>query len=1088
MAIMLSKLAMLMTAIALKRCGLPFEALECLISSFDMESKDQINLPDTRSHDIFHGILNLFSSSGACNWMLRDVACHLELNAKLNIALQYITKLLCDHLNCPCADLAPPDKLTIHGCDTHKEELCIRKFKDRLNVVMLTFEQKYSLDPADLGNKILILSHNKGFLYFGYLLLDNHLRRGEKTDCHSPDGFTLNPTLHRMLAKSSKEISYLLARYVVFCSLTDSILKLNYSSNFGFRKNYRGQFYPVNFCLQNFLYLLSTFRPVFKLYNGGILNEDLTSRTFAVVDFLEYCVHVAFAWIKKDVKGLILMVRLILDVSANDQSSFGVSACELMKVLHQTSGLMVQDMSSGDICNSPDSNCEGRKLKQFDSRMASISDDEVWQLIGVCLWLYIFTFAKRHLTSPTGTEMHDGESDMLNLFPFFNGKIVMTLLEYIFSSLSKQLTALLRQKALKGLPVSSLPWLYESGHSQPRSAHHNSSETVNSLQPTENEDIESLLDLFCEVSHDAKDLVTYLLNDRLNRFPCCRQRLSTSWQDCYKGILVEHGVSDNHKLETEVSNNILKNESILLAQKSVSKANDYLEAKGKGSTFQVDTIFFHSPKEVFRRNGELIESICFNSIDEQEVALASNRRYSISPSNLHILLNQLCRSISFQIYLGLLFFNWKVEKPFQEQADYIWSESDWPKSGWAGCESTPIPTFVSTGVGLGGKKGVHLGLGGATTGYGPLARPGRDLTGGGAFGIPGYAGIGASGLGWGEQEDFTDYVDPPATVENIRSCALSSHPSKPFLLVGSSNTHVYLWEFGKDRALATYGVLPAANVPPPYALASISALKFDNCGHRFVTAALDGTVCTWQLEVGGRNNVHPTESSLCFNNHALEIMYWFQGCCILGASGSILTAAGYSSNGLNVVVWDTLGSTFNISSFSCLWCSLSLSVFDSGIGTGSVSPLIVTGGKGGDVGLHDFRYIATGKSKRHRQSSDQDLKPSSNTEAFKNGENANGMIWYIPKAHSGSITAISTIPHTSLFLTGSKDGDVKLWDAKKSQLVFHWPKLHDKHTFLQPNSRGFAGVVRAAVTDIQVLSNGFLSCGGDGSVKLVQLR
>lgn len=60
----------------------------------------------------------------------------------------------------------------------------------------------------------------------------------------------------------------------------------------------------------------------------------------------------------------------------------------------------------------------------------------------------------------------------------------------------------------------------------------------------------------------------------------------------------------------------------------------------------------------------------------------------------------------------------------------------------------------------------------------------------------------------------------------------------------------------------------------------------------------------------------------------------------------------------------------------------------------------------------------------------------------------------------GSVTTISTIPHTSLFLTGSKDGDVKLWDAKKSQLVFHWPKLHDKHTFLQPNSRGFAGVVR----------------------------
>lgn len=80
--------------------------------------------------------------------------------------------------------------------------------------------------------------------------------------------------------------------------------------------------------------------------------------------------------------------------------------------------------------------------------------------------------------------------------------------------------------------------------------------------------------------------------------------------------------------------------------------------------------------------------------------------------------------------------------------------------------------------------------------------------------------------------------------------------------------HFQTVQFGKDRALATYGVLPAANVPPPYALASISALQFDRCGHRFATAALDGTVCIWQLEVGGRSNVHPTDSSLCFSNHA----------------------------------------------------------------------------------------------------------------------------------------------------------------------------------------------------------------------------
>lgn len=150
--------------------------------------------------------------------------------------------------------------------------------------------------------------------------------------------------------------------------------------------------------------------------------------------------------------------------------------------------------------------------------------------------------------------------------------------------------------------------------------------------------------------------------------------------------------------------------------------------------------------------------------------------------------------LNFYLLQGITFFKWRDEKSFEDESDYIWSEADWPQDGWAGSESTPIPTFVSPDVSLGSKKGSHLGLGGATIRPRPLAKPGKEITGGGAFGIPGYAGIGASGLAWGVQEDFEEFVDPPATVENISARALSSHPTRPLFLVGSSNTHVYLWE------------------------------------------------------------------------------------------------------------------------------------------------------------------------------------------------------------------------------------------------------------------------------------------------------
>ena len=55
--------------------------------------------------------------------------------------------------------------------------------------------------------------------------------------------------------------------------------------------------------------------------------------------------------------------------------------------------------------------------------------------------------------------------------------------------------------------------------------------------------------------------------------------------------------------------------------------------------------------------------------------------------------------------------------------------------------------------------------------------------------------------------------------------------------------------------------------------------------------------------------------------------------------------------------------------------------------------MIVTGGKNGDVGLHDFRYIATGKMKKQRNADGR-----SSTDG---DQNKNGMLWYIPKAHLG---------------------------------------------------------------------------------------
>lgn len=98
----------------------------------------------------------------------------------------------------------------------------------------------------------------------------------------------------------------------------------------------------------------------------------------------------------------------------------------------------------------------------------------------------------------------------------------------------------------------------------------------------------------------------------------------------------------------------------------------------------------------------------------------------------------------------------------------------------------------------------------------------------------------------------------------------------------------------------------------------------------------------------------------------------------------------------------------NLTSYYFEGGAQTVSVSDNHVGSGSVSPLIVTGGKGGDVGLHDFRYIATGKAKRHRRA-DNIAQSSASSLARDKDQNVEGMLWYIPKAHSGEQSLLSLL-------------------------------------------------------------------------------
>lgn len=1037
----LSTLSFAVAAYALNKCGLPLEALECLCTISGIDGKGNISSPGD-GDKIFDGILSPFSASK--NWLSSSVVSDVESNLKVTMASKYLSSLLRKHIFCSrCNASLSEDNMFIE----YKEQ--IEKLTHDVTAVILIFDKRFSLKFSDIAEQILIFCCHDGLLFLAYALLWGTRSPDVATDNSSLECCSSRPIDHLLLV-SFKESCKFLGRHVVFCSFMCFFLNMELTNTTACAPKINNMY--IIACLSNFL---NASRLLLRSENRGNYILDNRSAMLAIMDLLEYVIEFSFSWLYRDIKALLILINPVLTASVNGEHFQALLDRLLHAVRHKN-----HDESSSTEGGMPSVALHYTELKKSDN--SNLIVDEKWHLIGCSVWARLISVMEHYLrdfVEQEGLEHEAGASDSEFKCHITSvaAKFLMDSIRYVSSSLVKLHASFLRKNLLMNSHSSVLFWL-ECNLSQqhPESDSNDQLSKISQLPNSEN--MEVLFNTLWGISVNPVDICNTFINEGVTCFSLSSINVTRSWKDikvavveCENNITQISGEEHEHGVG---SKNNAKGQGF--TDKTSTNGEVFLETKRKELIVQKQ---FQSPTELLRRSGELLEAICLNSINEKQAAIATNRK-------------------------GLVFFNWsdkQYDRKFAD-AEYVWSGSDWPSDGWAGCEPAPTPTFISTGAGPVRRKGLQLGSRGATIGLGSLAKPGRDLTGGGAFGIPGYAGIGASGFGWGEPEEFEDFVDPPATLENIHSRALSRHPSLPLFLVGSSNTHVYLWEFGKDSAMATYGVLPAANIPPPYALASISAVQFDYYGQRFATAALDGTICTWQVEVGGRSNVLPTESSICFDSHASDVTY-------VSASGSVVASAGYSSNGANIVIWDTLSppATCHTSILCHEGGARSVSVFDSERGCGSISPLVVTGGKSGDVALHDFRFFSTGKSKHHRISPEHGVKASS-TESSTSHGTTSGMVWHIPKAHLGTVTKVSAIPNTSLFLTGSKDGDVKLWDAKNYRLVCHWPKLHERHTFFQPTSRGFGGVVRAAVTDLQVLSHGFISCGGDGSVKLVQIK
>lgn len=106
---------------------------------------DQWSVSDVDHSQILHGILKP-SAIDSFNWLSSYAALHLESHAKLDLALQYFSKLTWEHPSWPntIVETVRPSTFS-KDCEIDQYEKLLENFREKLYKGLSKFEQKFSV-------------------------------------------------------------------------------------------------------------------------------------------------------------------------------------------------------------------------------------------------------------------------------------------------------------------------------------------------------------------------------------------------------------------------------------------------------------------------------------------------------------------------------------------------------------------------------------------------------------------------------------------------------------------------------------------------------------------------------------------------------------------------------------------------------------------------------------------------------------------------------------------------------------------------------------------------------------------------------
>lgn len=402
------------------------------------------------------------------------------------------------------------------------------------------------------------------------------------------------------LLKATEEISSLCVKYVVAscknCSRSTYLAQDNLASE--------GRLYWLaawSFSNQGITQTFRYLRAMLQLFLGSRAVDSQKLLLF-VLSLFEYHVLFASAWLLKNFKAIIVSIGPILSKLLEGSDSFELKMEELNKIIDEIVEILGHDLWCLEL--GPHAGITSQKQEPTPA----VPDTKAWHIMSAAFWVHMSKFLEHRLS--TLPEVPD-EMSSSQSFPVleFNGNnlqqvrlALSSLVEFLSlttSAISYNSSKQFATDLLQQVNTSNKNYLscFEDGLSQPGGDNNNQmSEHANG---NELSDFEKLR----HICASSKILCGAFQEVYHNWLPYFKQKSSSGWNHAYASITAELGSEETWDKEDGFGS-----PRAIGSPLACLSPDHPFKPSGDNDTCNSKRVMpFQNPKEIYRRNGELLE-------------------------------------------------------------------------------------------------------------------------------------------------------------------------------------------------------------------------------------------------------------------------------------------------------------------------------------------------------------------------------------------------------------------------------------------------------------------------------------------------